>query len=737
MHVKDLRHFLIILILLLPVASRSQVSSSAVDVRTFGAVGDGVADDTKAIQAAIDAVGNGGTVEVPTGTYKLTNTIRMVHGASDDSSRVTLKCSGGRLATKFIWYGADQGNLIQIADSTHWGPVTVEGCGFQGADNSHKPVSIFIAFGNGHRVTDNYFGASTYHGVLATSSFTQSIDHNRFYGPWDSCIKFVSGASAVIDTIIDANEFGFCGASYTHGWALEQISQGGGGSNWLRITNNDCEGTEWNGCWYLKSVANPVMIGNRAEVDRSITDGSFQILTLEDTQGGYFAKNEFSGGVTLKGNSINNIFTGNNYYPNSTTGIAFASCCNGNISLHEPLLDRWVTGNLDRIGNPSDTWLRSGLNGYINIANPGDPSNTRKNYFMSMYTATGGNISGWGNATHLSGGRLPNAAAGSVYVAGDKLFDSYFPGNGWLGNLGWICVTATCSYNGTSWTGTWNYLSQSQCLEVDGTAAPATGQWKACDYVRNTNPIAGGVIGWRNIASGTPGTWQAVYDYNQALSSTSALPATAQFTSLELTASTGETPLKVSSRAPVANLTLADDSQVPIIVTPGKIMPAALPTPSANSIGGVQAKRCDGNSHVSSINTDGSIDCSAEKASSPTSRFLDMGNQIAPTFDALAADVFQLTLSDDVTKSNLINATPGQQLTFLICQDMTGGHSFHWPADFTGGMTLEFLPASATRSTCAVQSFIYNGALAFATGPGSLNTILPNSKLKKPQQPQW
>lgn len=734
---RDFRHFLFISCLLLATYSHSQSSSIAVDVRTFGAVGDGIADDTKSIQAAIDAVGNGGTIEVPTGTYKLTDTLRIIHGVNDDSSRVTLKCSGGRLATKFLWYGVDQGTLIQIADSTHWGPVTVEGCGFQGANDSHKPISIYIAFGNGHRVTDNYFGSSTYHGVLATSSFTQSIDHNRFYGPWDSCIKFVSGASAVIDTIIDANEFGACGMSYSHGWALEQISQGGGGSNWLRITNNDCEGTEWNGCWYLKSVANPVMIGNRTEVDRTITDGTSRVLYLQDTQGGYFAKNEFSGGVTLAGNSINNVFTANNYYPNSVTGIAFASCCNGNVSFHEPLLDKWVTGNLDRIGNPSDTWLRSGLNGYINISNPTDASNTRKSYFMSMYAATGGNVSGWGNATHLSGGRLPNAAAGSVYVGGDKLFDSYFPGNGWLGNLGWVCVTATCSYNGTSWTGTWNYLPQSECLEVDGTTAPTTGQWKACDFVRNTNPIAGGIVGWRNVASGTPGTWQAVYDYDRSTSSGSTMPSNPQFTSLELTASSGEVPLKISSRAPVANLTLADDSQIPAIATPGKILPSALPTPGQQSVGAVFAKTCETGSHVSSINTDGSIVCSAYQGSTQTSRFLDLGNQIAPTFDAAVADVFQVTLSDNVAQSSLVNASPGQQLTFLICQDSTGGHSFQWPTNFSGGMNLQYLLASSTRSTCAVQSFVYNGTTAFALSPGSLNSILPNSKLKKPSQPQW
>ncbi len=42
--------------------------AGAVDVRAFGAKGDGIADDTAALQAALDA-GAGGTVYVPRGTY--------------------------------------------------------------------------------------------------------------------------------------------------------------------------------------------------------------------------------------------------------------------------------------------------------------------------------------------------------------------------------------------------------------------------------------------------------------------------------------------------------------------------------------------------------------------------------------------------------------------------------------------------------------------------------------------
>ena len=42
--------------------------SERVDVKNFGAVGDGVVFDTVAIQSAIDAVGSGGEVFIPSGT---------------------------------------------------------------------------------------------------------------------------------------------------------------------------------------------------------------------------------------------------------------------------------------------------------------------------------------------------------------------------------------------------------------------------------------------------------------------------------------------------------------------------------------------------------------------------------------------------------------------------------------------------------------------------------------------
>ena len=53
----------------------SQLAHIAIDVKSFGAKGDGITDDTQAIQDAINSLENGGVVLIPSGNYYITNSI--------------------------------------------------------------------------------------------------------------------------------------------------------------------------------------------------------------------------------------------------------------------------------------------------------------------------------------------------------------------------------------------------------------------------------------------------------------------------------------------------------------------------------------------------------------------------------------------------------------------------------------------------------------------------------------
>jgi hypothetical protein len=77
-----------------PVGRYIRVYNGPLDVRWFGATGDGSTDDTAAIMAALAAAGTGGIVLAPIGDYKITSTVAI-------PSHVTLM-GMGQLGTEFF-----------------------------------------------------------------------------------------------------------------------------------------------------------------------------------------------------------------------------------------------------------------------------------------------------------------------------------------------------------------------------------------------------------------------------------------------------------------------------------------------------------------------------------------------------------------------------------------------------------------------------------------------------------
>ncbi len=87
-----------------------------------------------------------------------------------------------------------------------------------------------------------------------------------------------------------------------------------------------------------------------------------------------------------------------------------------------------------------------------------------------------------------------------------------------------------------------------------------------------------------------------------------------------------------------------------------------------------------------------------------------------PVFDASLGNTQKIILTGSVTRSSLFNATKGETISFVICQDATGGRSFVFPSNVLGAGIIGSIP-----NKCNVQSFIYDGRNAYATGRMQIN----------------
>lgn len=102
--------------------SYSMINGEFANVLDFGAIGDGVADDTTAIQAAIDSQSPvHGTVYFPAGTYKVTGTGLSVSGGAAGTVQLV---GAGQSASKIRNTNGNvlrvQGELMSVSDIAFW-----------------------------------------------------------------------------------------------------------------------------------------------------------------------------------------------------------------------------------------------------------------------------------------------------------------------------------------------------------------------------------------------------------------------------------------------------------------------------------------------------------------------------------------------------------------------------------------------------------------------------------------
>lgn len=132
--------------------------ASWINVKTqYGAIGDGVTDETASLQAAFNAIGNSNStssvVYLPAGTYKITGTLTMNY-------KMNVSIIGADPATtKIIWAGASSGTMFKINGVAYsrFNRLTFDGAGTASIAVDQSWDGIAGYFDTGNEYADDEF----------------------------------------------------------------------------------------------------------------------------------------------------------------------------------------------------------------------------------------------------------------------------------------------------------------------------------------------------------------------------------------------------------------------------------------------------------------------------------------------------------------------------------------------------------------------------------------------------
>ncbi len=210
------------------------------NVKDYGAVADGTADDTAAIQAAVTAalaLSAGGDVYLPPGTYKITAPIEIDRGAADPYLRLRIRGAGQ--ATKIV-----ATTTTTAGAATRLQPARVTGAPGTDTDD-YNVAAIFVVFApnstnvryfalEGMRLTTSGAAISNVVGV-----FAPRIALASFRDLWFDDLS--EGIQVRNLFLVDMTDLDFRGCGYPIRHNRTASDYGGTSLSMVRVSSVDCD----------------------------------------------------------------------------------------------------------------------------------------------------------------------------------------------------------------------------------------------------------------------------------------------------------------------------------------------------------------------------------------------------------------------------------------------------------------------------------------------------------------
>lgn len=206
-------------------------ASVAVNVKDFGAKGDGIADDTAAIQAALDSA-TVGKLTFPTGTYKITAPLKLINkSTSFNRGSYIIDGCGSRIVGNDIVIDSSKRIVIDNLDIANQ-DIILQGCWYSEFNNV-KFSSLLTGKSAGTSFSSNYwntFNSCLFQNIVtaaAAADASNEFTFNSCFLRGDATQGFTSTKANAIELNADKNiqSWKFYGGDISYHQSVVNINQ--------------------------------------------------------------------------------------------------------------------------------------------------------------------------------------------------------------------------------------------------------------------------------------------------------------------------------------------------------------------------------------------------------------------------------------------------------------------------------------------------------------------------------